>query len=74
MPMVKSEMEEKVSIIFHDIKRPLVSISGYLQLLKEDLEDAGVEIDYIDILLNSSNEMHTSIDTAQKEVNSILKL
>jgi signal transduction histidine kinase len=72
MQIEKVELELKVSKIFHDIKGPLVSIGGYLQLLKEDLAEVNVEIDYIDILLDSSNKMHESIETAQNEVNKLL--
>jgi signal transduction histidine kinase len=68
----KVELEETVSKIFHDIKGPLVSISGYLQLLEEDLKDAGVDIDYIDILLSSSLAMDESIDKARLEVNKLV--
>ena len=68
MPNTK---EEKVSAIFHDIKGPLVAIGGYLQLLKEDLQEANIEIDYMDIILESSIKMDKAIDTAQNKVNKL---
>lgn len=70
---MNKEVEEKVSKIFHDIKGPLVSLSGYLQLLRDDLEEKNVEIDYISILLDSCQEMETSIQTARSEVTELLK-
>jgi len=68
-----SDIDEKLSTIFHDIKGPLVSISGYLQLLKEDLKEVSADIDYIDILLSSSKEMENAIEIARKEVEKLVK-
>ena len=74
MENTTEQNEDKVSKIFHDIKGPLISINGYLQLLQEDLDKANVKIDYVDILLNSSLDMDKSIDTAQKEVRKLLNI
>ena len=68
----KKELEEKLSKIFHDIKGPLVSISGYLQLLEEDLKEPGTEIDYISTLLESSKQMEEAIAKAREEVTKLV--
>lgn len=64
--------EEKLSKIFHDLKGPLVAISGYMQILRDDLEELKVDIDYIPILLESCQEMEKSIQDARKKITEIV--
>ena len=66
--------DELLSKIFHDIKGPLTSISGYIQLLELDLAENNVEIDYMPELKKSYKDMLEIIRLSREEIEQKFKL
>lgn len=64
--------EKKVDELFHDIKSPLITISGYLQLLQIDLEESGYSDKYLDIILKEVERMNQNINFLNQEIKKIL--
>ena len=58
-----SELEQFAEIVSHDLRNPLVSVVGYLQMLVDDREDLPAEaIDFIGRALQAAESMGKLID------------
>lgn len=57
------EMEEIVSIIAHDLKRPIVSISGLLNMIREDAGESldAESIENLDLSINECRRMQSMV-------------
>ena len=66
--------DELLSKIFHDIKGPLTSISGYIQLLEMDLADNNVMIEYMPELSKSCKDMLEILNSSRQEIEQKFKL
>ena len=61
-------MDKKLSEIFHDMKQPIVPISGYLQLLEMDLDEIGHKSEYLDKIKKSLHDLDISIKVAREQL------
>jgi signal transduction histidine kinase len=59
-----SDLEQYAYIVSHDLKSPLVSISGFANLLEKNYKDKldGEASQYIEFIINSSKRMNNIID------------
>ncbi len=59
-----TELKDKfVSLVVHDLKSPLTSITGFLQLIRDEADPSNTEQKAMfDIILDSSNKMIETID------------
>lgn len=62
------EKEKEISKAFHDLKQPLVALSGYIQLLELDLQDIDHNIEYVHLLVKALDELSISIEKAQSDI------
>lgn len=63
--MSNRDLEQFAGIAAHDLKSPLATISGYLDLLEEELSripQADAEVEYITVMKNASARMLSLID------------
>ena len=61
-------MEKELSDIFHDMKQPLVPISGYIQLIEMELDELNIKSEYVKRIKKSLRDLDQSIITARKEL------
>ncbi|MBI5184590.1 MAG: response regulator [Nitrospinae bacterium] len=54
-----------LALVSHDLKGPLTSIMGFIELIRQDLQEFGVPekvLEILDIVHNSTKKMHFQID------------
>lgn len=67
------DMQEMLSVVSHDLKSPLVSISGFAEVLKEALETGGEKAD--DTLVDMAvSRIQSNIEHMRRMIGNILEL